>query len=216
MNTFLNVAILAIPTAMVLHLAVCFVAKYGVWLRQGRTFRPSPQPSPSQGEGAGGYSIDMANIEITASASDIIAQLRAAGLAKLEDPQQLRILYKLWANAGELAAVTAYDSETSPSGQPWEALKPATLRHARNRNRKGTLRLTGAMSDRTIGQVTADGATVGSDLAVGAYSQLAIHQFGAPRAGIPARPVLPMDAQGEPLPSFVDEIEEITLDWLGL
>ena len=155
----------------------------------------------------------MANINITTSTTDIIAQLRAAGLAKLDDPAQLRTLYKLWANAGERVAVQAYRSETSPSGQAWEALKPATLRQSRNRNRRGILRDTTAMFDSTIGQVTDDGATVGSNLAVGEYSLLAIHTFGAPKRNIPARPVLPMDDQGEPLPAFVDAIEEITLDW---
>lgn len=158
----------------------------------------------------------MANLNIEVSQSEILAQLRAAGLAKLEDPAALNTLYSLWAVRGERLARTAFRTETAPYGAPWADLQPATLKHSRNRNRRGILRDTTAMFDSTIGQVTDDGATVGSNLAVGEYSQLAIHHFGGPRAGIPARPVLPMEPDGEPMPQFIDEIEEITLDWLDL
>lgn len=155
----------------------------------------------------------MANLSIPVTQNEILAQLRAVGLAKLDDPSALRTLYKLWANKGEAVAVRAFRSETAPYGGAWEDLAPATLRNSRNRNRRGKLRDTGALFDSTVGQVTDDGATVGSNLAVGSYSLLAIHNFGAPRRSIPARPVLPMNDQGEPLPEFIDEIEEITLDW---
>jgi hypothetical protein len=43
------------------------------------------------------------------------------------------------------------------------------------------------------------------DVSVGAYEII-----------IPARPVLPLDSNGNILPSFANEIEAITADWLGL
>ncbi|MEM6836277.1 MAG: phage virion morphogenesis protein [Cyanobacteria bacterium P01_C01_bin.120] len=158
----------------------------------------------------------MANINITTSTTDIIAQLRAAGLAKLDDPAQLQTLYKLWINAVDQEAVQAFRTEISPSGQPWADLQPATLRYSRNPSRRGKLRDTSALFGSLAGQIVGDGIDYGSSQSVGEYSLLAIHHFGAPRASIPARPSLPMDDQGEPLPFFVDRIEEITLDWLGL
>ena len=36
----IDTLILAVPVAMALHLAVCFVAKYGLWMNQGKTFHP--------------------------------------------------------------------------------------------------------------------------------------------------------------------------------
>ena len=55
MNTFIDIAILAIPAAMALHLAICFVAKYGIWVQNGKSFRlpeaelptPAPQSPPA-------------------------------------------------------------------------------------------------------------------------------------------------------------------------
>lgn len=155
----------------------------------------------------------MANLTIPISTNEIVVQLRAAGLAKLDDSAQLRVLYKLWANAGDRVTTQAFRTETAPYGQPWADIQPITRRRG-SRNRRGILRDTNALFGSTAWQPTEDGAIGGSSQKVGKYSLLAIHQFGAPRAGIEARPVLPMDDQGEPLPQFIDEIEEITLDWL--
>ena len=51
--SFIDTAILAIPTAMVLHMMIGLVLKYSAWLANGRTFHPispapetSPEPSP--------------------------------------------------------------------------------------------------------------------------------------------------------------------------
>jgi phage gpG-like protein len=155
----------------------------------------------------------MANLRIEASQNDIINQLRAAGLAKLDNPAELRGLFAAWAEKGTQVVDRAFETETGPGGQPWADLQPATLRYSRNRNRRGILRDSNTLFKTTIGVPTNDGAEIGSNQEVNGFSLLAIHQFGAPRAGIPARRVLPMDDQGEPLAEFIDEIEELTLDW---
>ncbi|MEL6853520.1 MAG: hypothetical protein AAFO83_00255 [Cyanobacteria bacterium J06607_13] len=47
MNTLIDTAILAVPIAAILHLTICFVAKYDVWLRNGRSFT-AQMPSPKK------------------------------------------------------------------------------------------------------------------------------------------------------------------------
>jgi len=188
----------------------------------------------------------MANLSIQTSTTEILAALRSTALGKLENPQQLTTLYKLWANAGERVAVQAFRTETAPYGSPWQELSPITKKLDAGGKRRGKLRKSGALFDSLAGQVLSDGAQIGTNQVVGAYSLGAIHQFGAivpitPKSRaffrfrfsatknegwsdlanlgndfveIPARPFLPMDEQGEPLPQFIAEIEEITIDWL--
>jgi phage gpG-like protein len=78
---------------------------------------------------------------------------------------------------------------------PWAALKPLTLKSRKSAGFHGSsiLRASGALSHspRVI-SATANSVTVGSDRRVGSYSLAAIHQFGAPRRKIPARPFFPI------------------------
>ena len=151
----------------------------------------------------------MADLSITISDAELTNALSAAlRLDRLRNPQPL---YKAWANYLERLVVQAYKTETAPFGSGWPALKPATLKR---KKRSTILRESGALYDSTVAQVLPDGVQVGSNLGVGQYSLLAIHQFGAPRRNIPARRVLPMDATGEALPQVAEELLLLTDDYL--
>jgi len=151
----------------------------------------------------------MADLTITATDTEITNALTAAlRLDRLRNPQPL---YKAWANYLERLVVQAYKTETAPFGSGWPALQPATLKRKR---RATILRESGQMYDTTVAQVLPDGVRVGSNQAVGRYSLLAIHQFGAPRRGIPARRVLPMDTSGNVLPQVTEELIALTDDYL--
>lgn len=102
-----------------------------------------------------------------------------------------------------LAVVSiAKRSFTTPTlrAATWPALKPATIkakvkagRSEKPLQRTGTL----AKSPR-ITKLTSRNVTVGSDRKAGTHSLAAIHQLGAPKAGIPARPFFPFDKAGRP------------------
>lgn len=116
----------------------------------------------------------MADLTITATDAAITNALTAAlRLDRLRNPVPL---YKAWANYLERLVVQAYKTETAPFGAGWPALKPATLKRKR---RSTILRESGALYDSTVAQVLPDGVQVGSNMAVGEYSLLAIHQYGA-------------------------------------
>lgn len=105
----------------------------------------------------------------------------------------------------------AYKNETAPFGSGWPELKKAAQRVP---NRRGILRVSNQLYISTVAQVLPDGAQIGSNLVVGEYSLLAIHQYGAPRAKIPARRVLPVNAQGDLLPQVEEELFALTEDYI--
>lgn len=113
-------------------------------------------------------------------------------------------LYTIWAQTLETVTIRAYQTETSPAGVPWQPVSAATIQRRAARKSPPTrgkiLQDTGGLYDSTFARPVSDGAVVGSNQAVGSYSLLAIHQFGAPRRGIPARPALPMDSDGNLIP----------------
>jgi phage gpG-like protein len=152
----------------------------------------------------------MANLKVEVSQAAIEAAINIR-LARLQRP---RPLYAAWAQYLEGLAGQAFRTETVPFGAAWAPLAPATL--ASTPRRRGKLRVTGTLFDSTVGQVLADGAAVGSNLAVGSYSLLAIQIFGAPRRNIPARMALPMEPDGEPMPEIIPELTALTLDFLDL
>jgi phage gpG-like protein len=150
-------------------------------------------------------------------------------------------IFKAWANHIEGLAVQAFKNEAAPYGADWQPLSPQYLAHKQGyarrvgakkrkakrrgeefRDRRGSpkkggalkLRWTGALYDSIYARVDGDVVIAGSNLAVGSYSLGAIHQFGAPARNIPARPFLPVDAEGEPLPQLVDELTQMAIDYL--
>lgn len=95
---------------------------------------------------------------------------------------------------------------------PWDALSAKTLlaRLKRKPKRIGTAALiasgTLARSPR-VESADPEGASVASDRAAGEYSLAAIHQYGAPKRKIPARPFFPF--RGGP---FDTPIPTVALD----
>lgn len=102
---------------------------------------------------------------------------------------------------------------TMPAGRPaaWAPLKPATIAAKRRAGRsENPLQRTGTMakSPRVI-KVTSASVTVGSDRKAGSHSLAAIHQLGAPKANISARPFFPFDGStGKPTPKAQKLIKE--------
>lgn len=152
----------------------------------------------------------MANLKIEITTD--LAPL-AQVLGKLQNSQTL---YKAWANHLEAVTVQAFQSQSAPyGGGAWTPLKDATKKRKKKRKNQ-ILRETGTLYNSVAARATPTGAVVGTNQMVGSYSLGAIHQFGAPRRNIPARPFLPMDAQGNALPQLVTELEEITQDFFAV
>ncbi|MES2596420.1 MAG: phage virion morphogenesis protein [Verrucomicrobiota bacterium] len=102
-----------------------------------------------------------------------------------------------------LAVVSlAKRSFTTPSvrAAAWAPLKPATIKAKQKAGRSEKIlqrTCTLAKSPR-ITKLTTKNVTVGSDRKAGTHSLAAIHQLGAPKANIPARPIFPFDKAGRP------------------
>ncbi|MBW4652629.1 MAG: phage virion morphogenesis protein [Kaiparowitsia implicata GSE-PSE-MK54-09C] len=152
-------------------------------------------------------------------------------------------LYKAWANRVEAVIVTAFKNQAEPyTNTPWPDLTPTYDAYKKGRRRDiarrkrqakktgtpyrdprgapkagGTLTLqyTGALFDSTFARVEGNGVVAGSNLRVGDYSLGAIHQFGAPRAGIRPRRWLPVTDTGEPMPQLVADLVQLTETYLS-
>lgn len=130
-------------------------------------------------------------------------------------------------------ARTAFETQTSPNGGKFAALNPKykarktglydgnikirdgskTTRPLRNQ----ILQYSSTMKDSISVQTTENTVTLKSNRPVsGGYELGAIHQFGAPRRNIPARPFFPIDAQGDLLPDAVEEIQALIADYFSL
>jgi len=158
----------------------------------------------------------MANFSIQVDDQEVVVVVRSL-LGRLDNAQPL---YKSWANHLEKRTVQSFQRESSPTGIAWAQLSPKTLTKRAKRKSPRTkgkiLRDTGSLYDSVAARTLPDGAEVGTNRQVGAYSLGAIHQFGAPARNIPARPFLPMDPAGELLAEDVTEIRELTQRWLDL
>ena len=109
------------------------------------------------------------------------------------------------AAAGESVVSMTQRAFTNPSLRPagWDGLAARTLAGRAKRGRKGTRPLLDStLLQKSIRVVGADNAsvTVGSDRRAGSYSLAAIHQYGAPRRKIPARPFFPIRPDGSLTP----------------
>lgn len=110
------------------------------------------------------------------------------------------------AAAGAAVVSMTQRAFANPSLRPaeWPPLSPKTLAARARRGRKGTRPLLDStMLQKSIRVVGADNAsvTIGSDRRAGSYSLAAIHQYGAPRARIPARPFFPIRPDGSLTPT---------------
>lgn len=102
---------------------------------------------------------------------------------------------------------------TMPAGRPaaWAPLKPATVKAKKRAGRsENPLQRTGTLAKSPrVTNVTRSKVTVGSDRKAGGHSLAAIHQLGAPKAKIPARPFFPFDGStGKPTAKAAQLIKE--------
>ena len=116
---------------------------------------------------------------------------------------------------GELMANWAKDAFRNPAKRPteWPPLKPSTLKKKKGR---GTPLVYHGVLKRSPRVVSCDdrSVVVGSDRKAGSYSLAAIHQLGAPRAKIPARPFFPFHPGVRALAAFEEKCRKILKDYL--
>lgn len=143
-------------------------------------------------------------------------QLRAA-FANFERPTAP--LMKAIASYLDSEARLAIKREASPDGTKFAALSPKyAARKAKDKRtrRSGILQQSGQLLDSISVQSTEDTAILKTNRPVGSYDLGSIHQFGAPRRNIPARPFFPITDQGDLLPDAIEEIEGLVSDYFGL
>ncbi len=156
----------------------------------------------------------MANL--TVSVSDF--KFPAGFEAKLANPKPL---FGAWAAYLDSVTVTAFKSESSPSGIPWAALSPTyAARKAKDKKARyglKKLKYTGALFDSLAATILPDGVRVGTNIKVGKHSLGGLMQFGVPYNAspkkIPARPFLPLDDSGEILPQTRAKLNAIAKDY---
>uniref|UniRef100_UPI003F7257EF phage virion morphogenesis protein n=1 Tax=Gloeomargarita lithophora TaxID=1188228 RepID=UPI003F7257EF len=143
-----------------------------------------------------------------------MANVRLDGLESLAQRLKKPALFKAWGQHLERRMVTAFRTETSPAGQKWPDLQAKTRLSKRNRKRPKSrypnkiLRDTGDLYASISSQLLADGVVTGTARRVGSYSLGAIHQYGAPRRGIPPRPFLPINERGELLDFDLNRLQD--------
>lgn len=159
----------------------------------------------------------MANLTVGVSDLEIATALRSAQDALAP---KLTAGFKAAAEYLELSVRDNFDAESSPDGVPWPSLSPryAARKAANPRAQAKTLAYSGALRDTIVALSGSDFVRLTSALSTpgGGYSLAAIHQFGAPRRKIPARPFLGVNgASGaEFADTDVQEVQRILLAYL--
>ncbi len=115
----------------------------------------------------------------------------------------------------------SFENEKSPFGEQWKPLAPGTLR---NKLKKGKsdriLRREGNLADRWITKADKDKATVSNNIKAKGFAYGLAHQFGTTKAGrncntfIPARPFLPIDANGKLASHTEDTIKDEVIKFI--
>lgn len=138
--------------------------------------------------------------------------------SNLERPT--RPLMKAVAQFLEGEARTAIKTQTSPDGSKFAALNPKyAARKAKDKRtrRNGILQQSGQLFDGIAAEATDTTAILKTNRPVsGGYDLGSIHQLGAPRRNIPARPFFPITDQGDLLPYAEEEIRGLISDYFNL
>ena len=107
---------------------------------------------------------------------------------------------------------------TVPSKRPapWPELSPRTLAKKKKKGYGSKPLIASGMLARSprVVSVNRNEVVVGSDRAAGTYSLAAIHQLGAPRRHIPARPFFPF-LNGQTMPEAQAQVAAILRNWLN-
>lgn len=148
----------------------------------------------------------MANIEFKIDDARLNQVLKDLG----DDTQDLTPAMKQVGEYMRFRTEENFRGEQTPEGIAWLPLKPSTV--ARKTKKKSSinkiLQDTGDLRGSIAYQTTPRRVTIGTNTMVGGYSLGAIHQFGAAKRNIPARPFLGASD------SDIDEIVQIILDHL--
>lgn len=153
----------------------------------------------------------MANLELSITTEAVVASLGDLQ-ARIDNPKEL---YELWANELDGIIQDAFDQETAPDGQPWAELSTARAAAKVAAGLRGKiLQAEGDLRRSAQAQVTTDGVIAATNQQVGEYELGAIQHFGAPRANIPARRILPLDERAVILPETFEVLKEIAQDYL--
>ncbi len=144
--------------------------------------------------------------------SDTVTPDLKARLARVSNPEPaLRWMGLVLANSAKQAF-----RDPSKRPAPWAPLKQTTVERKKKKG-YGSKELiaSGALarSPRVIAASRTE-VTVGSDRAAGPWSLAAIHQLGAPRRGIPARPFFPF-LNGQTTPEARKAVGEVLKKWLN-
>lgn len=144
-------------------------------------------------------------------------QLRSV-FVNLERPT--RGLMRAIASYLDSEARLAIKNETSPDGTKFAALNPKYAeRKAKDKRtrRSGILQQSGQLLDSIAVESTDTTAILKTNRPVsGEYDLGSIHQRGAPRRNIPARPFFPINSQGELLPEAQAEIDSLIGSYFSL
>ncbi len=100
----------------------------------------------------------------------------------------------------------AFESESSPDGKAWRKLDPKYLNYKNKIGRNKKLQIEGDLARSIESIATSDRLIIGSNL-----EYAPIHQFGGfagknHKAFIPARPFLPVDADGHMYQEVIEDI----------
>lgn len=139
----------------------------------------------------------MANVEAIEGLDDI--QKVLAGLAKRMNTLEPYMREAI--NVVQNVTEESFENESSPDGTTWTPLK--------NPQNRKMLYDTGKMQESLYTQVFANSATIGFNAKSNEYPYPAVHQFGTTDGKVPARPFLPIRADGELMDHVVKEIMEV-------
>ena len=139
----------------------------------------------------------MTTIDIELDDREVRRALRRIAGALADPSPAMRAIATRLADRAE----DAFETQASPGGMPWPALKPAT---ERARNKSGHVPITilqrsGALVRSILADWSPTEAVAGTNLVYAAT-----HQFGDPERNIPARPFL--GASGEDNRFIVDTL----------
>ncbi len=143
--------------------------------------------------------------------SDTVTPDLKARLSRVQNPEPA--MRRMGAVLVNWARQAFRDASKRPT--TWPSLSKRTLDQKKKKGygskpliASGTL----ARSPRVV-SVSRNEVVVGSDRAAGSYSLAAIHQLGAPRRGIPARPFFPF-RNGQTMPAARAQVVAVLRRWL--
>lgn len=148
------------------------------------------------------------NVRIT---TDTITPELQRILRRVSGPEA-RAALKDAAKAVEYSAKDAFEDD-SRRPAPWAPLSPITI--ARKGGSKPLIASGDMRRSIRVISVGPKQALIGSHSKAGKYSLAAIHQLGAPKARIPARPFFPFSSSGQATEEIKREVRGIIIRMVG-